>query len=860
MTSGSVGVAELLPLVFARPREALDRARALLAAEPGPYDASIAHQVIGIWERDFGELARGLSHLRRARALAARSRSADREADVLAALGVAYVHAGRTRESLDALSRGVQLASGESLARVLFRRAYAMWVLGRYGEALADVRRALPILRRAGDVIWTARALTLRGTLCLAMGSAERAKSDFAAAERLWETTGQEHDKAIAVENRGLAAFRSGDLPAALYHLAAAERRFAELGTPAYVLSIERCAVLLAAGLARDAVRETDAAIARLDRLGGARSRRAELLLAAARAAAACGDLETAIARAGAAYRSFTRQGREWWSAQARSVLLQTRFARGEVSGRWAREAGALATRLAELGSPDAAQAHLLAGRIAMALGRTGEARVQLAAAAQGRFRGPAFARVDGWLAQALLAETAGNGKEVFAACHRGLDLLDEHRMTLGASELRARAAGQGAELVTLAQRVIRREGGGPRRLLEWSERWRAHALAVPSPRPPADPELLRDLTAFREISSRLEAARSAGGPVQTLRREQARLEREIRAHTLAANGSSGVAGPRFDVRELLGRLGDGWLVELVSVDGELRVLVCGRGRVREYGAGRLAEAALEADHACAELRRLAYGGDVGLGLLEECGRRLEEVLFGGAVLGEGPVVVVPPGRLHGVPWALLPSLRDRAVSVSPSAQVWLRAGRLRPLEDRVVLVRGAGLGAEVPSLAAAYGSATVLERGEAAAQRVLKEIDGCRVAHIAAHGAFRADSPMFSSLRLDDGPLTVHDLERLRRAPHQIILSACDAGRLEPVGGDELLGLAAALLPLGTAGIVASCVPVNDDAVVPLMIALHDGLRRGLGPAAALRDARAAMPPDPLHQATGWSFSAIGA
>ena len=39
-------------------------------------------------------------------------------------------------------------------------------------------------------------------------------------------------------------------------------------------------------------------------------------------------------------------------------------------------------------------------------------------------------------------------------------------------------------------------------------------------------------------------------------------------------------------------------------------------------------------------------------------------------------------------------------------------------------------------------------------------------VGHVAAHGTFRADSPMFSSLRLDDGPMTVHDVERLRRAP----------------------------------------------------------------------------------------------
>ena len=118
----------------------------------------------------------------------------------------------------------------------------------------------------------------------------------------------------------------------------------------------------------------------------------------------------------------------------------------------------------------------------------------------------------------------------------------------------------------------------------------------------------------------------------------------------------------------------------------------------------------------------------------------------------------------------------------------------------------------------------------------------------------------MISSIRMDDGPLTVHDFERLRRSPHQIILSSCDSGRLASVGSDELLGLAAALLPLGTAGIVASCVPVNDEAVVPLMLALHEGMRAGLTMAEALRDARRAPPHDAVHQAAGWAFSAIGA
>jgi CHAT domain-containing protein len=138
--------------------------------------------------------------------------------------------------------------------------------------------------------------------------------------------------------------------------------------------------------------------------------------------------------------------------------------------------------------------------------------------------------------------------------------------------------------------------------------------------------------------------------------------------------------------------------------------------------------------------------------------------------------------------------------------------------------------------------------------------LDGAALAHIAAHGTFRADSPLFSSLRMADGPLIVHDFERLDRSPYRIILSCCDTARFASVGADELLGLVTALLPLGTAGVVACSAPVNDAAVVPLMVALHKGLDAGLSLAEALRDARAALPGDAVHQATGWAFSAFGA
>ncbi|WP_427924106.1 CHAT domain-containing protein [Streptomyces sp. cg40] len=866
MTADGDPVLELLPMVFAAPSEALAGAREVLDGDPTPFQASVAHHVIGIWQRDFGDLRLALKHLRRARDLAARAESAEREADVLGTLGVALVHAGRTRQGLAAFERGIARGGGQTRARVLFRRAYVWWVLGRHKEALDDVRRAIPVLRQTEDVIWTARALTLRATVHLALGAVDRADADFTAAERLWETTGQEHDKADAVESRGLAAFRSGDIPVALQLLDEAEEMYAKLTTPTFMLTIRRCEVLLSAGLAAEALAQADTAVGLLDGIGGQSTRKAELLLVAARAARLADDPATAIARAAVAVRLFAAQRRTWWQTHAQLVLIEARLAAGRASGRLVADAAAVAGRLAAFGSPSAPEAALLAGRIALALGWTADAERHLAVAARSRRAGPPLARMTGWAAQALRAEAAGSGRGVLEACRRGLDVLDDHRTTLGASELRARATAQGAELAALAQRASL-DSGGPRRLLAWSERWRATALSTPPARPPADPVLLSGLTAFREIAARAEEARMEGHPVQALEREQRRLEGEIRSRTLHMRGDAPGEGERFDPTRLLARLGEGRLVELAVVDGRVHALLCGQGRVRRFEAGLLAEAMAEAEHVQAGLRRLAHpGAEARLPVVEAAGRRLEELLLGEAAqhLGSGPVVVVPPGRLHRVPWALLPSLRERVLSVSPSAGSWLRALDTGPPPGgRHVLVRGPGLatdGAEVPALADHYGRPTVLEHDDAEVPRVLAELDGATLAHIAAHGTFRADSPLFSALRMADGPLIVHDFERLARSPYRIILSSCDTARLAPVGADELLGLVTALLPLGTAGVVASSAPVSDAAVVPLMLALHKGLGAGLSLAEALRDARAALPGDAMHQATGWAFTAFGA
>jgi CHAT domain-containing protein len=154
----------------------------------------------------------------------------------------------------------------------------------------------------------------------------------------------------------------------------------------------------------------------------------------------------------------------------------------------------------------------------------------------------------------------------------------------------------------------------------------------------------------------------------------------------------------------------------------------------------------------------------------------------------------------------------------------------------------------------------TVLGGGTARVREVLAALDGAQLAHVAAHGLFRADSPLFSALRLDDGPMTAYDLEGLARAPERIVLSSCDSVLSVQAAADELLGLVSALIPLGTKGLVASVVPVNDRAAAPLMVALHRRLREGYCLADALRHARHSLGADPVAVACGQSFIAYGA
>jgi hypothetical protein len=231
--------------------------------------------------------------------------------------------------------------------------------------------------------------------------------------------------------------------------------------------------------------------------------------------------------------------------------------------------------------------------------------------------------------------------------------------------------------------------------------------------------------------------------------------------------------------------------------------------------------------------------------------------------VGQRPLVLVPTGLLQSMPWSLLPSMAGRPVAVAPSATLWRDVMARAPLPGSVAVVAGPGLpGAEreAVEISRIHGIRPMLG-ADASVDAVTRVLSRASLLHVAAHGSARADNPLFSSLQLADGPLTVYDLERLDREADTVVLAACESGRDVVLAGDEMIGLGAALLSRGSRNVIASVVPVPDAATRPLMVALHQGLAHGTPVAHALAQAQSGIDQDdPSAFAAAAGFVCVGA
>ncbi len=497
------------------------------------------------------------------------------------------------------------------------------------------------------------------------------------------------------------------------------------------------------------------------------------------------------------------------------------------------------------------------------------------------RDSGPVALRLGAWHAEALRRLADGRRGVAVRALRAGLAVLEQHRLSLGATELRAAATGHGNALTALGLRLAL-EAGRADAVLEWAERGRAGALWQRPARPPDDDALAADLGELRSVLSAIGDAGKSSEDTHGLLRRQTEIEGAIRRrarHAAPGSDASATHGGPPAADRLRAALGERVLVEFVHGSGSLcAVVVAAQARPRLVALGDGGGAvAHELASLRSALRRLARGAGstasraMSRANAEHAAAQLDELLLGALQTWIGDpgreLVLVPTGELHAVPWAALPSCAGRPLSVAPSAALWLRAAERRGASKggrSLLLAAGPGLpeaAAEVRTLAERHRGAAVLAPEDASVAAVAAALETATLAHIASHGTFRSDNPLFSALALADGPLTVYDLERLSAAPRDMILSACDGGVTAVRPGDELMGFSGALLALGTSALVASVVQVPDEPTHRLMLALHERLAAGLEPAPALALACAgALGDGDADYATAAGFVCFGA
>jgi CHAT domain/Tetratricopeptide repeat len=844
-------------------------ARQAAAAAGLDAEEAVALRALGLAARSLQEITTAKQFLRQAVQAAARAGDRDLEAECLGSLAGALVfggEGGRALAALDAASPGPRVA-----VFIASQRAGILAMLGRYDDALGQYDTIVRAHRRSGDRLAESWALNNRGLLHVHTGRFAQADLDLARAQRLAADLGNVAQVADCQHNRGFAAARRGDLPLALAMFHEAESVKLEARLSVAVLTMSRAEALISAGLVHEARTLLEQAILAM-RSGGERFVLAEGLALLADAAHLAGDVAAALEAAQEAAALFADQERHGQYALAGAAIGRAALGSGTVSVAAAEQASDAATSLEGLGLATAAlAAHAVAGKLWLALGHTPDddrgrrAQEELARAAAGRRRGPAAGRAVAWDAEAVRRLAAGDRRGALSALKAAVAVVDAQQAALSATELRAHISLHADGSAALGLRLAV-ESGRPRQILDWMERRRANSLRSWPVRPPRDEALAQDLAELRRLAGEVTSATASGDDPRPAARRAAQIERRVRERAWQLRAAVSPAQPAVtsSIRQLTAELGACALIELADNGGELHAVVVAGGRCIHRALGRTAVVADELEHLRFALRQAAYGmGASGHtpSRLAQAAARLDHVLLAPLrpLLGDRAVVIVPTGSLHAVPWSALPTLAARPLTVSPSAHAWLRAARRDRFDGPVLGAAGPDLPAatvEVKGLRSIYPEAEILTGRRATARAVLTKLEGASVANIAAHATLNADNGLWSALRMADGPLSVYELESLSQAPGLVVLSACQSGLPTVRSGDEVLGLVAALLALGSRTVIASVLPVDDQATAPLILAFHTRLAGGDAPASALAYAQTTAT-DPVVAA---SFVCFGA
>jgi CHAT domain-containing protein len=212
-------------------------------------------------------------------------------------------------------------------------------------------------------------------------------------------------------------------------------------------------------------------------------------------------------------------------------------------------------------------------------------------------------------------------------------------------------------------------------------------------------------------------------------------------------------------------------------------------------------------------------------------------------------LIIAPHGFLHYLPFHALFDgeryLGDRfSISYTPSASVYYLCSTKNAPPTAGALVLGVPdpsaphILDEVKAVSSVLSNAEVFTGAEATLEVLREKGSQCRFVHIATHGWFRQDSPMFSSISLGDSQLSLFDLYQLDLPAELVTLSGCGTGLNVVVGGDELLGLVRGLLYAGAQGVLVTLWDVNDQSTAEFMKLFYEHLKTNPNKAQAVQHA----------------------
>ncbi|MEQ1604404.1 MAG: CHAT domain-containing tetratricopeptide repeat protein [Pyrinomonadaceae bacterium] len=364
---------------------------------------------------------------------------------------------------------------------------------------------------------------------------------------------------------------------------------------------------------------------------------------------------------------------------------------------------------------------------------------------------------------------------------------------------------------------------------------------------------------------------------VQRLETELANISRQIDSLVSGRTNRSEL----FDVAALQRRLSASrTLVEFVETNGSLAAFVITGGKVEFVpGLGTIAETEEKLDDLHFQFGALRYGGAamsrfagqfkirtdrVLQQLYDQLLRPLEEHLAG------GELITVPVGPLNYVPFHALHNgtqyvLQQFEVGYAPSAAIWMKLQKKNAKISRTALLMAFAdekiplVESEICEIGKILPKAASFAGEAATVQAFFANAVGKDVIHLACHGQFRPDNPLFSSLHLADGWITVRDMLAKRLDASLVTLSACETGRNKIFAGDEILGLARGFLSAGASAIIVSLWNVNDAATSGLMGSLYSHLMGGEMPGGSLRNAQIEMIEQGSHPFFWSPFIKIG-